>query len=75
MNESIPSVTMEETYSDIRETVCFLKEAALFYRVTILILIQIIRKRGKASGRRERFYYRELPLQTSDGKNDPKCGV
>ena len=35
MNESIPSVTMEETYSDIREKVCFIKEAALFFRVTI----------------------------------------
>ena len=53
---------MEETYSDIREKVCFIKEAALFLRVIIQILIQIIRKRGKASGRRERSYYRELPL-------------
>ena len=35
MNESIPSVTMEETYSDIREKVCFIKEAALFLRVII----------------------------------------
>ena len=39
MNESIPSVTMEETYLDIRkyirEKVCFIKEAALFFRVII----------------------------------------
>ena len=29
---------------------------------TLLIFIKIIKKRGKAHGRCERFHYRELPL-------------